>query len=225
MGPRAAHNSGIAALPVRAHRPHPDRRSLRVHRFHFIRKPCHHGRSLADRYLLRHSTARCARLHPGRDRGRSARVAGCERAIRACVLLPGRAREWLKSPYSPIVTHRTLMKAVRCSNPAQSRQGVHAVVVTMIEVRVAPATFTHKRTKFSECEYTIASRSSRHWHRTRLRAAGVSFEDRQDLQGHKSSRMTTHYSAAEIGNLVAAANRATNSHESPTRTVLRVVAE
>lgn len=26
----------------------------------------------------------------------------------------------------------------------------------------------------------------------RLRAAGVSFEDRQDLLGHKSGRMTTH---------------------------------
>ena len=41
----------------------------------------------------------------------------------------------------------------------------------------------------------------------RLRAAGVSFEDRQDLLGHKSGRITTHYSAAEIGNLVAAANK------------------
>lgn len=41
----------------------------------------------------------------------------------------------------------------------------------------------------------------------RLRAAGVSFEDRQDLLGHKSSRMTTHYSAAELGNLMAAANQ------------------
>jgi integrase len=65
----------------------------------------------------------------------------------------------------------------------------------------------------------------RHTFGRRLRAAGVSFEDRQDLLGHKSSRMTTHYSAAEIGNLVAAANAATNSHESPTRTVLRVVGE
>jgi integrase len=40
----------------------------------------------------------------------------------------------------------------------------------------------------------------------RLRSAGVSFEDRQDLLGHKSSRITTHYSAAEIGNLIEAAN-------------------
>ncbi len=42
----------------------------------------------------------------------------------------------------------------------------------------------------------------------RLRAAGVSFEDRQDLLGHKSSRITTHYSEAELANLIAAAEKA-----------------
>jgi integrase len=36
----------------------------------------------------------------------------------------------------------------------------------------------------------------------RLRAAGVSFEDRQDLLGHKSQRITTHYSEAELANLI-----------------------
>jgi integrase len=41
----------------------------------------------------------------------------------------------------------------------------------------------------------------------RLRAAGVSFEDRQDLLGHKSDRITTHYSMPELANLVAAAER------------------
>ena len=41
----------------------------------------------------------------------------------------------------------------------------------------------------------------------RLRAAGVSFEDRQDLLGHRSGRITTHYSAAELSRLIAAANR------------------
>ena len=40
----------------------------------------------------------------------------------------------------------------------------------------------------------------------RLRTAGVSFEDRQDLLGHKSGRMTTHYSMPELSNLIAAAN-------------------
>ncbi len=41
----------------------------------------------------------------------------------------------------------------------------------------------------------------------RLRAAGVSFEDRQDLLGHRSTRITTHYSQAELENLIAAANK------------------
>jgi len=40
----------------------------------------------------------------------------------------------------------------------------------------------------------------------RLRAAGVSFEDRQDLLGHRSGRITTHYSAAELSRLNEAAN-------------------
>lgn len=39
----------------------------------------------------------------------------------------------------------------------------------------------------------------------RLRAAGVSFEDRQDLLGHRSGRITTHYSAAELLRLNEAA--------------------
>ena len=53
----------------------------------------------------------------------------------------------------------------------------------------------------------------------RLRAAGVSFEDRQDLLGHRSSRVTTHYSAAELRNLVIAANRVCgeNSEKVPNR--------
>jgi len=41
----------------------------------------------------------------------------------------------------------------------------------------------------------------------RLRAAGVGFEDRQDLLGHRSGRITTHYSAAELGPLIEAAER------------------
>nr|MBS0022068.1 tyrosine-type recombinase/integrase [Gammaproteobacteria bacterium] len=47
----------------------------------------------------------------------------------------------------------------------------------------------------------------RHTFGRRLRAAGVSFEDRQDLLGHRSGRMTTHYSAPELSRLIEAANR------------------
>ena len=53
----------------------------------------------------------------------------------------------------------------------------------------------------------------------RLRAAGVSLEDRQDLLGHKSERITTHYSAPDISRLIEAANKACERR--PT-TVLRV---
>ncbi|MBY0542726.1 MAG: tyrosine-type recombinase/integrase [Sphingobacteriaceae bacterium] len=42
----------------------------------------------------------------------------------------------------------------------------------------------------------------------RLRSMGVSFEDRQDLLGHRSGRITTHYSSAELQNLFEAANQA-----------------
>jgi integrase len=57
----------------------------------------------------------------------------------------------------------------------------------------------------------------------RLRAAGVSYEDRQDLLGHKSRRMTTHYSRAELLNLIGAAEKAcsTESRKSPETTWLR----
>ena len=57
----------------------------------------------------------------------------------------------------------------------------------------------------------------------RLRAAGVSFEDRQDLLGHRSGRITTHYSAAEFGNLLSAANRVVGqgSRKTPALFILR----
>jgi integrase len=47
----------------------------------------------------------------------------------------------------------------------------------------------------------------KHTYGRRLRASGVSFEDRQDLLGHKSSRITTHYSAPELVNLIEASER------------------
>jgi len=57
----------------------------------------------------------------------------------------------------------------------------------------------------------------------RLRAAGVSFEDRQGLLGHTSGRITTHYSGAELGNLIEAAERVCgeDSRKSPALVMLR----
>ena len=62
----------------------------------------------------------------------------------------------------------------------------------------------------------------RHTFGHRLRAAGVSFEDRQDLLGHKSGRMTTHYSAPDLARLLDAANSICDQKRA---TVLRVVGQ
>jgi integrase len=57
----------------------------------------------------------------------------------------------------------------------------------------------------------------------RLRAVGVSFEDRQDLLGHKSERITTHYSAPELRNHIEAANKVCQkkSHKTPILVILK----
>ncbi len=63
----------------------------------------------------------------------------------------------------------------------------------------------------------------KHTYGRRLRAAGVSFEDRQDLLGHKSGRITTHYSGAELQNLIKASNRVceNKSRKSPALVILK----
>ncbi len=57
----------------------------------------------------------------------------------------------------------------------------------------------------------------------RLRAAGVSFEDRQDLLGHRSGRITTHYSQAELQKLISASDKVCGdeSRKSPALVVLK----
>lgn len=59
----------------------------------------------------------------------------------------------------------------------------------------------------SERNYTLASFDSPAFSVKANQAVGVSFETCQDLLGHKSGRITTHYSAAELSNLIKAANR------------------
>jgi len=76
----------------------------------------------------------------------------------------------------------------------------------------APAGFRH-----------IRVHDLKHTFGRRLRAAGVSFEDRQDLLGHRSGRITTHYSKAELTSLIEAAEKvcSTESRKSPATTWLR----
>jgi integrase len=62
----------------------------------------------------------------------------------------------------------------------------------------------------------------KHTYGRRLRAAGVAFEDRQVLLGHKSRNVTEHYSSAEIGHLLEQAEKIlTLESSSPTLTVIR----
>jgi integrase len=63
----------------------------------------------------------------------------------------------------------------------------------------------------------------RHTFGQRLRDAGVSFEDTQDLLGHRSNRITDHYSSPSIPRLVDAAEKVTrrDSRKSPALVVVR----
>ena len=61
----------------------------------------------------------------------------------------------------------------------------------------------------------------RHSYATRLRAAGVSAEDRAALLGHACAWMPSHYASADVGRLIGLANRILD--RSGTRTILRVV--
>jgi integrase len=64
----------------------------------------------------------------------------------------------------------------------------------------------------------------KHTYGHRLRVAGVSFEDRKLLLGHKAQHVTTHYSAPEIGALIDASERVCRleSLASPAISVVRL---
>lgn len=63
----------------------------------------------------------------------------------------------------------------------------------------------------------------RHTCGRRLRAAGVPLETRKQLLGHANGDITTHYSAAELGELLAAAEKITNRTiaQTPALTLIR----
>jgi integrase len=82
------------------------------------------------------------------------------------------------------------------------------------ETKGEPAAEGFRRIRVHDLKHTFGRR---------LRAAGVSFEDRQDLLGHKSGRITTHYSQAELSNLIEAVEKVCNaeSRKTPATTWLR----
>jgi integrase len=77
--------------------------------------------------------------------------------------------------------------------------------------RPAPWGFAHARVH--DLKHTFGRR---------LRAAGVPEETRKVLLGHKNGDITTHYSAAELAELIEAVNRIDRSLATPAITLLRV---
>jgi integrase len=67
----------------------------------------------------------------------------------------------------------------------------------------------------------------KHTYGHRLRAAGVGFEDRKLLLGHKAGHVTTHYSAPEIEALIQASEKVCElgSRKSPALAIVRARAE
>jgi integrase len=61
----------------------------------------------------------------------------------------------------------------------------------------------------------------RHTAGRRMRAAGVPLETRRAVLGHKTGDITTHYSAAEIAELLTAVRKIEDGQSSPTLTLIR----
>lgn len=93
----------------------------------------------------------------------------------------------------------------------ESQRGKHAVYVftylgkSIQKINTAAWRKARKRAGLSH----VRVHDLKHAFGHRLRSAGVGFEDRQDLLGHRSGRITTHYSSAEVQNLYEATNKVT----------------
>jgi integrase len=89
----------------------------------------------------------------------------------------------------------------------ESQRGIHSTYVFTYAGHpiTRMTTSAWKRARLRAGLPQIRVHDLKHTFGRRLRAAGVSFEDRQDLLGHRSGRITTHYSAAELTRLLEAA--------------------
>ena len=101
---------------------------------------------------------------------------------------------------------------VRMNNTAWQRARREAAQQYDAELgRPCPPIFAHVRVH-----------DLKHTYGRRLRSAGVSLETRKLLLGHKNGDITTHYSAAGIGELIAATNRICAAKGTPSITLRRV---
>lgn len=91
----------------------------------------------------------------------------------------------------------------------ESRRGQHSEFVFTYDgrptKRMMNSAWLNARNKVGLSQVRV--HDLKHTYGRRLRSAGVSFEDRQDLLGHRSSSVTTDYSAPELNNLIDLSNR------------------
>lgn len=116
----------------------------------------------------------------------------------------GISREWV-FPYNGIGMHRM-------NDSAWKKARVRAAKLWQ-EQHLRPAHPGFASIRVHDLKHTFGRR---------LKAAGVTEEDRKSLLGHKNGSVTSHYSGAELGQLIEAANKvsATDSR-GPVLTILK----
>ena len=116
----------------------------------------------------------------------------------------GISKEWV-FPYSGTAMHRM-------NDSAWKKARVRAAKLWQ-EENLRPAHPGYLSIRIHDLKHTFGRR---------LRAAGVTEEDRKALLGHKNGSITSHYSGAELGHLIEAANMvsATDSR-GPVLTILK----
>lgn len=116
----------------------------------------------------------------------------------------GISREWV-FPYDGTAMHRM-------NDSAWKKARVRAAKLWQ-EENLRPAHPGYASIRIHDLKHTFGRR---------LRAAGVTEEDRKSLLGHKNGSITSHYSGAELGKLIEAANMvSTTDSRGPVLTILK----
>jgi integrase len=116
----------------------------------------------------------------------------------------GISREWV-FPYDGTAMHRM-------NDSAWKKARVRAAKLWQ-EENLRPAHPGYVSIRIHDLKHTFGRR---------LRAAGVTEEDRKSLLGHKNGSITSHYSGAELGKLIEAANMvSTTDSRGPVLTILK----
>ncbi len=106
-------------------------------------------------------------------------------------------------------------KPVQCMNNTAWQKARKRSAARYAEKFGRPANWGFEHVRVHDIKHTFGRR---------LRAAGVGEETRKVLLGHKNGDITTHYSTAELGELINAVNRIDRSLATPAITLLRVAA-